>query len=151
MTPAGTFVKEIWGGREGFLINNNSVVGGFGHVVSVMGYGGDVWRCWSSSLEVVPRVKPAVALRERRADGYVHVGIARGRKLFIIKAGCQEFHSAAKARAHWKKRQRHRQVHDRSDPFYRTEQAKRERAEDRELNKFSLRFVDKLERLSRKK
>lgn len=110
------------------------------------------------TVEVRPG-KPAKVIAEKRKDGFLHFGVVVGRRVIIV-AGCRSFKGVVTARKHWNKRQRNWMAYDREHkyfvrgqhkPFYPTPQAHKLRATNAALNKWSLAFVRKVERLTAKK
>lgn len=102
------------------------------------------------------RGKPAKAIVETRKDQFRHFGIVAGRRVVIV-AGCRSFNGIASARKHWGKRQRYFEAFSREHkeywrgayrPFYNTPKARKLRARNAALNKWSLAFVRKVERLT---
>lgn len=101
----------------------------------------------SEGCTITPLDKPLVqVMSARRSDGYWHYAVVVGRRV-IIAAGCRDFSSTARATKHWTNRRRYQSV----VPYYPTAKARRERERDAKLNKFSLAFVRKVERLRTKK
>lgn len=115
--------------------------------------------CW----EFVDPPHPIHVIAAKRADGWQHYGVVCGHKV-IIDAGCRHFTSIAKARRHWAKHRRFFSSYKgsrvmirfgRADAYgnrrsvfvHTTKAAARKRAKDAELNKWSLAFVRKVERL----
>lgn len=100
----------------------------------------------------------AVVLAEKRSDGYWHYALIVGSKL-RISAGCQSFGGAASAKRHWQTRRRADGPYNRKIAWlpkgggysnmveYDLKRSKRFRDRDRELNRWSLRFVRKAEKL----
>lgn len=85
------------------------------------------------------RAKPAKVLAENRGD-YWHYAVIVGKKM-VIDAGCRTFTTAKRAIKHWKGRRRGN---------YNSLGAVKQRAKDKRLNKFSLAFVRKVERIRAK-
>lgn len=110
-------------------------------------------------LQQVPIKKLATVLRKKRKDGYVHYAVIYGRKM-LLAAGCQHFTTLAGAVEHWeaRKRQEHLAysktrtvwVRNKYVKTYNQPAAIARRALDKVLNKFSIAFARKAERIRAK-
>lgn len=113
----------------------------------------------SFNLEQVPGKKLATVLREKRKDGHVHYAVIYGRKM-LIAAGCRHFTTLAGAVRHWKTQRRLEHlaysktrmvwVRNKYVKAYNQPAAVARRALDKVLNKFSIAFARKAERIRAK-
>lgn len=96
----------------------------------------------------------ALVLRARRSDGYWHYALVVGRRVHI-DAGCRNFFTARAALTHWKARQRqpyaYRGGSNMWPNYYKTSKAAKLRERDSVLNKWSVAFVRKAERVRTRK
>lgn len=112
-----------------------------------------------ANLEQGPSKMLATVLREKRRDGYVHYAAIYGRKM-LLAAGCQHFTTLAGAVRHWEARKRMEHiaysktrtvwVRDKYVKSYNQPAAIARRALDKALNKFSIAFARKAERIRTK-
>lgn len=118
--------------------------------------------------ELTPAGKPdAIVVAEYRIDrgdeNYWHFAIVVGKRA-AIRAGCRQFKTTIAAVNHWAGRKRYVKAYRRNEvttafrrngspfntPYYPTKEATRYREWDKRLNKWSLAFVRKVERLRAK-
>lgn len=95
----------------------------------------------------------AKVLTERRSDGFWHYALIVDKKLHL-DAGCNDFFTAAQALKHWAVRCRDNYARigsgyrmSNGKKYWRTAAAKASRDADRRLNKWSMDFTRRAERL----
>lgn len=142
--------------------NPCAVVRKHGGFVTALGNGG-IRYTLSEATGQLRAYEPASEVRvptlcAYRYDGWWHYAAIFGRKV-TIDAGCQTFITLGQARKHWTKRRRNFTAYKGSSrkvrvgpsgklvPFHTTKQAAWYRKRDKKLNKWSLAFVRKVERM----
>lgn len=114
---------------------------------------------YSSSFSLIEDKPKAKVIKANRGD-WPHYGVVVGKQMAII-AGCHHFTTLKQALSHWGKRKRLNWPYDKKVRAYGTygrikglqydtQIAKRARAKDAKLNKFSITFSHRVERMRKK-
>lgn len=157
-----TWIDSGWGSH----VPKYGYVCAVGHNIQIVEYSkrftGFVYVYYDSSIFSPVEDKPKAKVITAHRGDWPHYGVVVGKQMAII-AGCHHFTTLKAAISHWSKRERHNWPYNKKliahDDYgrtikgrllYNTQKAKRARAKDAKLNKFSIAFSRKVDNMRKK-